>query len=247
MDEKSRKIYEKYGIDAEQREQELQKIVGDRINEANDLNSKYYRQIFEEGMNERFPELSHYLHHPIFVFTELEPKIREIISCLIMGAYSASITLTNHVLERLLKLALIIDTVGLERIRVDDWNSVYSEVDSINSENLYNTINMCKKCNLICEEEKEQLHYLRESIRNGFSHSDPKQIFKNDVDTKTFVFNAPNPENNKSIELNFKSIPMLQCVYTNQFAQENAEYFFGVVFEVMYNIQKRIRTKYYKT
>lgn len=247
MDENTKKIYEKYGINAEEREKELQEIIRDKTNKLDKLNADYYRKTFEEGITERFPNLSKYLHHPILIFKELEPKFSEIISCIIMESYSASITLTNHVLERLLKLALIIDTVGLDKIKIEDWNSVYSsvDIDEINSKHLNDTINMCKNRGLITEDEKQHLHELRKNIRNGFSHFDPKQIFKDEVDTKILVYNAPNPADNKSIELNFKSIPMLQSVYTNLFAKENAQYFFEVIFEMTYNIQKRIRIKFY--
>lgn len=247
MDENTKKNYEKYGINPEERKKELQKIKDDRINELNQQNVDYYRKTFEKGITERFPDLSEYLHHPVLIFKELEPKFNEIISCIIMESYSASITLTNHVLERLLKLALIIDIVGLDKIKIEDWNSVYSsvDVDKINSTKLNDTINICKSRGLISEDEKEHLHQLRESIRNGFSHFDPRQIFKDELDTKTLVYNTPNPAYKKSIELNFKSIPILQSVYTNLFAKENAQYFFEVVFEMTYNIQKRIRIKFY--
>jgi hypothetical protein len=247
MDENTKKIYEKYGINPEKRERELQIIDNEKINELNLQNENHYRKVFEKGIAERFPDLCQYLHHPVLIFTELQPKFNEIISCIIMESYSASITLTNHVLERLLKLALIIDTVGLDKIKIEDWNSVYSsiEVDKINSKKLNDTINMCKSRNLISEEEKNHLHLLRESIRNGFSHFDPKQIFKDEIDIKTFTYQASNSKEKKPFELNFKSIPMLQSVYTNLYAKENAQYFFEVVFKLTYNIQKRIRIKFY--
>lgn len=245
MNENTKKIYEKYGLNAEETEKELQKKYDIRLNELNKLNENYYREKFEKGMIEKFPDLCKFLHNPILVFTELESKFKEIISCIIMESYSASITLTNHVLERLLKLALIIDTAGLERIKIEDWNTVYLSVNEINSEKLYNTINMCKSRELISEYEKTHLHQIRESIRNGFSHFDPKQIFNDEEDTKTLIYNSPDSVDNKSVELNFKSIPILQSVYTNQFAKENAEYFLEVVFNLTYNIQKRIRIKFY--
>tara|TARA_R110002049_G_scaffold293731_2_gene478990 strand:- start:35240 stop:35590 length:351 start_codon:yes stop_codon:yes gene_type:complete len=108
MNEKTRKIYEKYGINPEEREIENRKIIEERFNNIDSENKAFLDSLFKKALEENFDHFKHYLQNPRFYyFTDLESTIGEIIKCLIIEADSAAITLTNHFLERILKLALI--------------------------------------------------------------------------------------------------------------------------------------------
>ncbi|WP_435181344.1 hypothetical protein [Cellulophaga omnivescoria] len=108
MDEKTREIYEKYGINPEEREIENRKIIEERYNNIDSENKAFLDSLFKKALEENFEHYKHYLRNPRFYyFTDLKSTIGEIVKCLITESHTAAITLTNHFLERILKLALI--------------------------------------------------------------------------------------------------------------------------------------------
>ncbi|OIQ16631.1 MAG: hypothetical protein BM557_09985 [Flavobacterium sp. MedPE-SWcel] len=161
-------------------------------------------------------------------------------------AYSASITLTNHILERLLKLALIKDELKLERINFEKWNETYTadKFEEINNSTMFDTIKKCHERKLIDDEEKEHLTYIRQSIRNGFSHYTPKAILKDNYDTKTFTLRDRNHNEIKKIEMNYKDIPIFQSHYIDQFTREHALEYFDYVFVLINSIKNNLMIKH---
>lgn len=246
MDEETKRIYEKYGIDPKKREKENQKIIKDRITELDRLNKKKIRKIFSEGMKSHFNEVKEYLQFQgIHIFKELEDNVQQVIFSLITESYSASITTTNHILERLLKLALIKNEVGLNPIKFDDWNSVYGATNGINNKDMNETIDLCLKKGLISPEQKQYLTDMRRSLRNGFSHYSPESIFKGRKGTVKMIYHAPNPADNREVEFNFTSIPMLQSAYIGIFARENALAYFDYVYRLIRSIEIKLKAKHH--
>lgn len=245
MDKETRRIYEKYGINPEEREIENQKIIEERNKKIDFNNKTFLKELFEKGLEENFNQYKHYLQNPRFYyFTDLEYTIGEIVKCLIIEAHTASITLTNHFLERILKLALIQNASGTQPKEIKDWNDTYSASDEYSSWTMYETIKRCKKLNIISENEYEELTHFRQTIRNGFSHYDPKKILK-DSEDKIDLIQKLESEEMRIEGLNFKEIPTLQIFFIKKFAKENAELYFDFVFNIMLSIEKHFKTKYY--
>jgi hypothetical protein len=207
-------------------------------------------KLFEKGFNEKlyknYPELSKYFEFKLEIFFELQTMIYEINKCLILEFHRATITLTNHLLERLLKIALIYNEVGVGPIPTDQWNSVFEEPNKIyGSIDLGNSIEKCKKLGLISAEEKVILFdTIRDLLRNGFSHADSSKILSNlPNDSKAFEGNLLNPTDIKEVTINQKVIPFLQALQMENFAKTTAKDYFDFVFKLIFQIEKRILVK----
>ncbi|HEY5122643.1 MAG TPA: hypothetical protein VIK14_02795, partial [Ignavibacteria bacterium] len=163
--------------------------------------------------------------------------------CLILELDKATITLTNYILERLLKLALIHQEVGIGSIPIEKWNSVFEGPNQkYSSLTLGDSINQCKKHKIITQSEKDFLfNTVRELMRNGFSHADAGKILK-DIPENTVGFYASftNPSEIKQVELNQKTISPLQAVQIDNFAKANSFLYFDYVFGLIDKIENRI-------
>lgn len=246
MDENTRKLYEKYGINPEEKEKENLEIILKRNNELDSYYKNLFQKQFENGITKKFDKLIEYLRNPRFYyFTELELNIQQVIKCLLCESYSASITLTNHILERTLKLALIQNESGLQPKSIENWNETYKNSHRFSSWPMHKTITECKNQKLITIEQLEELKYYKNSIRNGFSHYDTDKIL---IDENNIINGKQiKSENNLSeiIPLNLKQIPMLQNNYITKFAEENAEIYFDFVFSIILRIERKFKEKYY--
>jgi hypothetical protein len=245
MDKNTREIYEKYGINPEEREIENQKIIAERYEKIDTENKKFLKNLFSKGLEENFENYKHYLQNPRFYyFTDLKSTIGEIIKCLIIEAHSASITLTNHFLERVLKLALIQKASGTQPTKITDWNGTYSASDKYSSWTMNKTIAECKELNIITEHQFDDLTHFRQTIRNGFSHFDPKQILRDSANTIDII-DKSDSEKSKIVGLNYKEIPTLQSFFIKRFAKENSEEYFDFAFNIMLSIERHFKKEYY--
>jgi len=129
---------------------------------------------FKECLDKNYVKYSKYFDYKFIIFFELRTSIFEVTKCLILELDKATITLTNNILERLLKLALIYKEVGIKSIPIEKWNSVFEGPNrKYSSSSLSNSIEQCKKQSLITQLEKDFLfNTIREVMRNGFSHAD---------------------------------------------------------------------------
>jgi hypothetical protein len=245
MDEISKEIYKKYGINPEEREVENRKIIEERESKIDFENKMVLTKIFEKALEENFEHYKYYLRNPRFYYSnDLKSTIGEIIKCLIIEAHTASITLTNHFLERILKLALIQNESGTQPCEIKNWNITYSKSDKYSKWKMEATIKKCKELGIISKDQFNELTKFQEIIRNGFSHYDPKKILKDSEDTIDFVYKSDS-ENEKIEKLNYKEIPTLQNFFIRQFARENSEEYFDFVFNLMISIEKHFKTEYF--
>jgi hypothetical protein len=154
MDNNTREIYEKYGINPEEREIENQKIIAERYDKIDKENKEFLKELFRKALEKNFDEYKHYIQNPrLYYFTDFKSTIGEIIKCLIIESHSASITLTNNFLERVLKLALIQKESGIQPTKIIDWNETYSASDKYSSWEMNKTIEKCKELNIITEHQ----------------------------------------------------------------------------------------------
>lgn len=109
---------------------------------------------------------------------EVDSVRSEICKCFICGLYQAAITLANHLLESVLKKALIIDESAKNKTEQSDITNVFDDAtEKYANKNLDFTINQACRKGLINKEEKNILHGFREQYRNAFSHADPQKTF----------------------------------------------------------------------
>jgi hypothetical protein len=208
------------------------------------------RNVFEkhyaECLDKNHEVFQKYFDYKYKVLFELKTTVFEISHCLLLGFHKAAITLTNHLLERLLKLALINNEVGIGAIPIENWNEVFSEPNKKYSNiNFGTSIELCKKVNLITQKEKDVLFDIfREQIRNGFSHADGDKILHGMPEKMTgFYGTFENPTKIKQVDLNQKIIPSIQSALIDNFAKNNALDYFDFVFRLLMTIEKRLIEK----
>lgn len=213
----------------------------------NRMDKEIFEKSFIEKLDKNFPELSKNFDFRFKIFSEFNTLIFELNKCLILELNRASITLTNHLLERLLKLALIYNESGFGPTPLEEWNEKFGEpTKKYNSISLGNSIELCKKKNLITDSEKNILfNTIRVLMRNGFSHADSTYILANIPDeTPMYVGNLKRPNDNlKEIGVNQKIIPTFQAIQMESFAKENAKPYFHFVFDLTHKIENRIIDK----
>lgn len=211
------------------------------------MEKKVFEIAFLESLNKNFDNHSKFFEFEFYTYPELGSSVFEINKCLILGFHRASITLTNNVLERVLKLAIIYNEVGIGQKPEENWNEIFSKPnEKYTSMSLGNSIEKCKKESLISEEEKKILFdTIRELMRNGFSHSDPSKILKDLPDEfKAYQSTFSNPQEINEINLNHKVIPIFQSMQMDNFAKENAFEYFKFIFQLMKNIDNRLKAKF---
>lgn len=109
---------------------------------------------------------------------EVDSVRSEVCKCLICGFYQAAITLTNHLLESVLKKALIIDESAKNKTEQSDITNMFDGATAqFANKNLYDNIEQAYTAGLITKEEKKTLHNCRKDYRNAFSHADPQKTF----------------------------------------------------------------------
>jgi hypothetical protein len=167
---------------------------------------------------------------------EIDPLLREIRFCLILDLFQASITLTNNLLEKYLKLILIYNEHGKKQIKdASTINDLYGPATKkYNNKDLSDTINMACTKGFITKEEKKSLHEFRDRFRNAFGHSDMDKMFK---DTKIpFVLGKLSDINKSEIgEARLSEVPFLQGIAQEGFAERYALEYFNFVDNMIKN------------
>lgn len=210
-----------------------------------------FKQNFIENIDKNFSIFSKYFEFRLEVFCEFNTLIYEINKCLILELDRATITLTNHMLERLLKLTLIYNEVGIGPIEIDKWSETF-EAPNTNFGNidLGNSIERCKKIGLITDAEKKYLFdTIRVLLRNGFSHADSSDILASLPDeTRMFQGNFTNPNAElKEVFINQKTMPTFQAIQMEEFAKNSSHPYFDFVFNLIFKIEKRLKDKFETT
>jgi hypothetical protein len=210
------------------------------------MRKEIFEKAFEEKLNKNFPKFSKYFDFKLKAFNELNTQLFEVNKCLLLEFNRAGITLTNNLLERLLKLALIYDEVGVGPKPIESWNEIFAEPNrKYNQIKLGNSIELCKKKELITEKEKVVLfEHIRVLMRNGFSHADSTEILAGlPNDSVMYQATFSNPSNVQEVKINQKVIPFMQSLQMENFANENAVDYFDYVFKLIFRIEERILKK----
>lgn len=211
------------------------------------MNKALFEKTFNAILNKNFQNRSKYFDFDFHVFNELAGLVNEINSCLIFEFHHSAITLTNNLLERLLKLALIYNEVGIGPKPIEDWGNVFEGPNKkYSSITLGNSIEYCKKLELITANEKTYLfETIRELFRNGFSHADPSKIL-NSIPDKTTMFHGSfsNHAKIKPVTVNQKVIPFIQAIHIECFAKENAANYFDSIFDLILRLEQRLSDNY---
>ena len=209
------------------------------------MDKKNFENFVSLSINRNFDRFKCYFEYKFHFFHDLKSTVYEVVNCLILGYHMAAVTLTNNLLERLLKLSLIYKEVGTGPIPVENWNSVFGGPNNkYGSKMLSDSIIQCKKEGLITESEKEFLfEVIREMLRNGFSHADASKILKDSPDVAVgFIGSLDGKSELVKVELNQKVIPPLQTAQIESFVEENSSDYFDYVFKLLQNLATRLES-----
>jgi hypothetical protein len=197
---------------------------------------KNEEEFLKNSFEKNYPIVKHYFHYRPYIFQELVFIIAEITRCLIIESYSASITATNYMLERLLKIALAEDELEVGPITFPPQES-YDRMYPYLRLDMEDTINRCCTKKLISAKEKKQLKRYKTIFRNGFSHADLDLIFKEFPDTYTAH------TENKTYIFNLKKDPR-QTYHLTKFAEKFALEYFDYTVKLIDTIENNLIVKY---
>ena len=164
---------------------------------------------------------------------------REICICLLTEQYQAAITLTNHFLERILKLSLIYHHSDQKAfLNLDTLSEKYKDAtEKYDGAHLYNNIKSCCDAGLIELERGEALQKIREQVRNGFSHADMGKVFGK-AETRMLMGSFLDPRKSHVRSMPIVAVPFMQGIAQYEFAKENAHWYFDVVYAVLKHVEK---------
>ena len=182
---------------------------------------------------------------------EVDTVRNEVCKCLICGLHQAAITLTNHLLESVLKKALIIDESAKNKTEQCDITNVFDDAtNKYANKNLDFTINLACRKGLITKDEKELLHKFREQYRNAFSHADSQKTFAG-IKIPTNIFTTKdldNPEeffkkaftNKPNVTLSAENNVIIQGLVQRIKAEQEAVHYFLAIDGVIRNLYLKL-------
>lgn len=143
----------------------------------------------------------------IFMIPEIDFSRKEACNCYVIGATTACVTLTSHLLELYCKELLIQVDFGPSFMRlnfeVDGTSppdlSVYFNKD------LSQTLAACKSKGLLSKKMWKTLDKCRDTFRNGFGHYDPSVILKGLTYKVSITENPGEPKKEREFELHHVS------------------------------------------
>lgn len=157
------------------------------------MNSEKYIQELNEILDSRephvikiYPKIRDIFRNG-YEWPEMDTLRYEISLCLTFGLYQAAITLTNHMLESLLKFSLSYKYVFDKQPEKESktGRSITSLIKELkpgfeeyDDKTLYFTIEEAFKVGTINEERKKQLHNYRQLPRNAYSHAEKNKIHR---------------------------------------------------------------------
>jgi hypothetical protein len=123
-------------------------------------------------------------------FPNLDPVRHEASLSIILGLFQAGITMTNHLVEALMKIAIIsMEAKEDSEVQPDQEKDVVDSFidkhkpsqDKYGAANLYNNINKVFSLGLIDDAQKDYLQACRENFRNAYGHADKAKTFGQSV------------------------------------------------------------------
>jgi len=165
------------------------------------------------------------------LFHEFQELMKENFTCLEKGLNTASITLSNHILEKLLKVSIIYKLgLGLSDAEFSRINLEYDGT------NLYNNIEKLRSLELINEAEENVLkEYIREVIRNGFSHAESEKILK-DVNPIIPAMNFKG----EPVEMSRHRYRFISQLQIQSLVEKFAPIYYRYIFILMHELEDRI-------
>ncbi len=224
----------------EKEKKKLTDEINEIINSRSDSINKFYLSVRD-------------IYKDHYSWPEMDPLRHEICLCIMFGLCQSAITLTNHLLESLLKNALIIEhgknvEQTEEEIKGRSISALidkYSEgIKIYGDRNLNFSIDQAKELDLISQEQKDQLQLFREIFRNAFGHADKDKTFGK----STMPVTGMKLENDKIVpdesgEPDVAKLLIGQGIVQHMIAQEHAVPYFLYIDQLVRQIMSKLFPK----
>lgn len=171
--------------------------------------------------------------------------IDEICDCLLLDKYVAATTATNLLFEESLKLALIFhDSHGKTLDDGVDFENMYKaeveqNIDNVLSHNIEKAFNV----GLIDDNGKNELHYLRKTFRNPFSHGSHNDAIK-EAQTIIASTSIADVSNIQYKQVRVKDQPLLYYIEKQGFLKREALGYFLSVHNYVCSFDRKLQQLY---
>jgi hypothetical protein len=218
------------------------------------MDKNLLKQYAEVRIDRNYSSLERFFNHDLTFMASLISIRWEILNCLLLENYNASITLTNHFVERMLKLSLI--QLETKSINFSEPEKYFKKIIHLHNQydhlELNKTIKHNKNRQLISEDEFNYLNTTCKMFRDSYSHAQIGVINKNHPekfsgymfsfdDVKNKLANGQTNFDKTKIEIP-KESPTMAQLYQTESAKENALEYFTNIYEILINIEKRLVT-----
>lgn len=203
---------------------------------------------YTRGFPERFGLVNFEYGNP-YGWPEMDTLRHEICGCISFGLNQAAITLTNHLLESLLKYSLAYThSLQNEKCSEAEYELVnlimqYTEegLKKYGKETLSNNINEAHKLGLISSEESDLLHSFRKKFRNPFGHSDKEGTFGNhSIPIIGATLHGTELVNRPEVEAEIAKMPIIHGVVQAQIAEIEAPSYFKKMDSFVRKLKERV-------
>lgn len=184
-----------------------------------------------------------------FKTPELQTIKNQILLCITFGLYIASMTLTNHLLEKFLKSMLSYNDAlkNKDKIKYEKEFSLPDELKKsrlkFDSENLDKNIESAFSENLIDESQKTLLKTMKDKFRNAYSHDDRKKIYGK---ASTLIEETRDPESflkgekQPSKEFDLSGLPLFEFLFINQFSEMNCVPYINDLSDIILSVESKL-------
>jgi hypothetical protein len=209
---------------------------------------KYFRENILKNMR----ALERFYNHKFYLFAEQKILIDENLDCLLIGLNQASIVTTNHLMERMLKVALIkFHTMHFSVGDPELQTKLGEAKQKYDGKYLFESIKNAFDRKIINEEEKKELLEFKDKFRNPYSHAEISKIVTDTPSTFSgHLFSFKEIENalqkGEKIPVGEKTeVPtdiMYQIIQVDKADCVSFDYF-QQVFTIMCNIDERYKSE----
>ena len=212
--------------------------------------------IYKDGILKKisgnFPLMEKYFTHHLNEMCALNSIKYEVLNCLVLELYHSSITATNHLLERMLKLSLIeLETKNVNYSEIEKYtrivNHAHEQYDHLY---IHQTLKHNKNKKLISEDEFNYLSQVSKTMRDGYSHAQTSVINKEMPKTFTgFSFSISEVKSSLTKGDQLKagaqidipsSSPTISQLFQDNVSKDKALLYFENVYIIIMNIETRI-------
>ncbi|TRW22398.1 hypothetical protein FMM05_18010 [Flavobacterium zepuense] len=203
------------------------------------MDQEYYKTFYNRIIERNHEKLFPYREFESPIFCNLTGLMNENFTCLMFDNFIASITVSNHILERMIKLTLIYN----KSLHADKATSI-AAYNQYQGKPLGKNIEACRNLNIISKQEYDHLKQIvNDVMRNGFSHSEFEKVI-GDIPYVTKGYQGSfHSREIKEVEIDRRHFVSLSQMMMHDFAKQNAFEYYKYLRYLLSELEKRLLEK----